>query len=738
MTISRGSLRALALFALFAGLTAFAQNSVPLAVEGKAAAVVVVPDGADGRSPEWRAAALLTTHLALMSGARLEVKRERDLGTVRLIGGRLVLATPVPAQGLPGEALLGTEGVPGETAGAARQTPSFLLVGAGNLTKMLGAEAEGVGVGGIRLKTFPNAVVLLGGPTSTPGEPGDDAEGVRYAAIELLERLGCGYLWPGPTGKVVPKRATVSVEPLDVRYTPSIRCRHIRVSGWSDRSDTGLKHLGVTQEQIAEWQKARAEIDGPPPEREDLKALNWTGWQRLGGRLPSFGHAGGGLRDGAKHMKEHPEWFAQQADGTRDQGGDSRWRLCKSNPELIAFVANDIIERVKADPTLTLVSLDSNDGGSNTGFCLCERCKALDPPDGPKIQLMTFGQRLRPDQPARKREMIEYVSLTDRMVFYWNSIAERVTQVHPNVQFGVSVYSAWTNPPVKRRLHPNLLTRYVPGDTTQLKGWQEAGLRQVFWRPNILLFNRRDGKLKSFVGPLCDAMRTFADVGIRQTDFDSIMNNWATAGLSYYAAARLNWNPRLTADEIIRDYSVRGFGPAAEPVAQYFSRIESLSRKGIKGSHAAPEDYVYTPETTAELRGLLNAADAASGGDAEIRARIAFLRMGLNYTELHERLDDMARRAQASEPGLDRTSARQWLDLNYLLMMDIMIGQEMAVNVPAITWGSGGFAKWRPLPPPPAGLSKPALTDRLRDPACRQTGREDSLEALLKVFRLTP
>ena len=168
---------------------------------------------------------------------------------------------------------------------------------------------------------------------------------------------------------VIPRSAAVAVEDLDVSFTPSIRRRYIR---WAQvarqpRADSGLERLGMTGEQ---WQAGRASAMGDEP------PISWTAWQRLGGQMPTFGHAGAGLRNGDQFLKAKPEWFALQADGTRNQAGDGRWRLCKSNPELIEHVARDIISQLHARPGTEIVSLDPNDGGSRTGWCLCENCWA--------------------------------------------------------------------------------------------------------------------------------------------------------------------------------------------------------------------------------------------------------------------------------------------------------------------------------------------------------------------------
>ena len=76
---------------------------------------------------------------------------------------------------------------------------AYILVGEGNLAKELGATSEGLGAGGIRIKTFGNALVLLGPDEKTPSDP----MGTQYAVTTFLdETLGCKYLWLTETGLV--------------------------------------------------------------------------------------------------------------------------------------------------------------------------------------------------------------------------------------------------------------------------------------------------------------------------------------------------------------------------------------------------------------------------------------------------------------------------------------------------------------------------------------------------------
>jgi hypothetical protein len=674
------------LCALAAGVAWGADGKVSLVAEGRPTALIVLPAEADGRSVEASAAKILSDHLWLMSGARFEVKRESELGEATVAGERLTFeAGKVPA------------GI-----------GSFVLVGESQAARSLGLTSAGLGPGGILVRTRGNVLALLG-----PSAPSDNG-GTRHAVIELLEQLGVRYLWPGEVGRVIPKSETIAVGPLALRFTPPIGQRHIRFMGMTERPQSGLAPLQLTREQWDQAAKQAAALD---------RGVGWGVWHRLGGNIGiGGGHAGAGLTGGwAEHGQKHPEWFALQADGTRDQqAAGGRWRLCKSNPELIEFVARTIIERANKDPNLRCVSLSPNDGGSSS-VCMCENCKKLDPPNAPQVRFTVFEHVGKP-----QRHEIDYVALTDRMVWYWNQIAERVVRVHPKLLFLVEAYSYWSTPPVRERLHPNMVLRYVPSGPEGWEGWQQAGAKRIYWRPNILLAGRRDGRLHVMAQRLVETMRYMADRGMLATDFDSIIHNWAVHGLNYYATARLTWNPHLTADEILDSYCQPGFGAGAGSVRRYFLRAQEIT--STPGSS-------YTPATLHELRSLLDAADRACGDDEPVRARIAFLRMGLNFTELQVTLDAFNEQATNKASALDRQRVERLLELNYLTLRDIVLHHNLAVHAPHLMWATGNFARWSPI----RGRGYRPTAELLAQVDAgnfRLTGRENSLDEMLTALGL--
>lgn len=169
-----------------------ATSELVLVADGQPEALIVLPRKDVAPRIEPAAAKILADHVFQMSGVWLPIARENDLGDVK-IEGRCIVPEP-------GKVSDGVE--------------TFVLVGEGDVAKRLGMTSQGLGPGGVLLKTNGNALALLG--FRSPSDP----YGTRHAVISFLEHLGCRYLWPGELGKVVPEKKTVTIRALNVRHTP--------------------------------------------------------------------------------------------------------------------------------------------------------------------------------------------------------------------------------------------------------------------------------------------------------------------------------------------------------------------------------------------------------------------------------------------------------------------------------------------------------------------------------------
>lgn len=600
-----------------------------------------------------------------MSGAKLPVLMESDLGDVKIEEGRMI-AEP-----------------------AKSKAETFILLGYGELSKRMGYDGKAAGPGGVIVETRGNTIGVF-----DVFQEGEVA--ANRAALVFLEKLGIRSLWPGVSGKVVPKKSTLSVGALNVHYTPKIGQRRIRMQEGPRNYEEGLALLGISPEEAKELRKKSFEINPP---------VEWAAWNGLGGDLGiGGGHAGYGMKGGWKeHGKSHPEWFALQPDGTRDMRGQDRWIACLSNPGLVEYVANSIIQELNGKAAKP-ISLAPNDGG-NVSPCMCEACKKLDPPDAPKVTLRMFAYA-----GDKGGTNIEYPSLTDRHVHYWNAVAERVNKVVPDQKFVVDAYSYYSSAPVREKLSPNLIVRYVPSGMDAWKGWQDAGAKLIFWRPNNMHKGYEFGIFKPVTRSDAQKLKAFADSGMIATDMQGIYHNWATQGLEYYINARFSWDPDQSYDAVLDDYCASGFGTAAAAIKKYFNILEQeIVQPDKKEGRAYP---VVSPETAEKLRACLKTAATAVKDDPDSRRRVEFLRAGLEFTIISAEAYRLAEKAQKGE-AVDLKAAKDLMDRRWKLMRNLFIKENLAVNTPIVAVGEESFL-WRPLkwkPPQSTGTSMQDSSD---------------------------
>ncbi len=551
----------------------------PILVEkGRPRAVILL--GAEASKAARIAAEELTGYIRKMSGARLPV----------IVEGQ----AEIPA---------------GETV---------ILLGDSQRAREVGFDPATLKPEELRLKTGADWVLIAG---SDRGPTGFPLNGTRWAAYELLERLGVRWLWPGKLGEVVPRRETVALPDLDYSYTPLLIQRNIRNIQWNERVQRGLDKLGFTRRQF---------------EAVHRDGHLWFARQRLAtqGKF-SYGHAFGHWWE--RYHEDHPDWFALQPDGTRNQPNiGNRSRLCVSNPEVIAQAAREAGQRLAANPSLFCASISPNDGGRAT-FCLCEKCRAWDAPGATLVHVW---------HPTNRDFMIP--SLTDRYVRFYSEVAKLVVKEHPHRYLGAYAYSAYRLPPVREKLHPNVFIGFVGlsylseearrRDLQSWDAWTKAA-QKFFLRPNLLAGGM--GFPALFPHRLVEDLKHCADTGMRVTDFDCCYQHWALKGLNYYVLARFLWNPEINVDEVIADYCRSGFGPAAEPVQQYFAALEGLiDQVAQEGKYegrrkSEPLAQKYTDEFLRARQAELDHARKLAGNDRQVLDRIAFLEVGLNYTRLN-------------------------------------------------------------------------------------------------------
>lgn len=475
--------------------------------------------------------------------------------------------------------------------------------------------------------------------------------GVSHALTYVLESLGCRYLWPGTSGKVVPRRDRVVLpKDIDITFTPKLVLRGVRsFTTLLDRTTYSLRRLGLDPRAFKDRQnracRDRTGNRGFWQWHGVNDSRDVAGYSATPGRY-EWGHYFGDYIE--HYAKDHLEWFALQCDGSREMRWEKeRPTFCLSNKDLAEETVRNLIAKFKAHPDKVAVSACLPDGG-HAAQCMCEACRRLDPVNAPPASFTYFNP---------KRTTVPYVSLTDRVLTFANRLAEGVDAALPGKRLTFYCYCNYEQPPVRVKPHRSLIFFNVTGDYSTLArrplsqksmaAWSAFG-NELFWRPNAL-------RCFNVSVPQDISRQVFTDFELFKanhligTDFDCMDNQWANKGLAYYMVAKAHINAeQLSYDDLLDDYCRTGFGAAADDVKAYFAFLASetdrvaaangetviLADGREVGSGAMAYVRTFDVERAASL---LDCAVSKVADDADVLRRIRFLKWGVEGAR-HERL----------------------------------------------------------------------------------------------------
>ena len=469
-------------------------------------------------------------------------------------------------------------------------------------------------------------------------EPGDTrlvlsgrAAGLSHAVTYLLETLGCRYLWPGKTGKIIPKVAVLDIPAISISHVSPFKVREIRV--FDPLQDYWRQNLERLKIDPREYKKVFDAASTDHPGNRSFFVWHGVndGRDQLGGAY-AWGHYFGDYYQ--KYGKEHPDWFALQPTGTREQvlrDRPERPQLCLSNKGLALQCAADHIARFKKTPGINGLSGSLPDGGYMTE-CMCENCRRLDPPNARKVRIHVQ---------APLWTSFEYASLTDRAMTFCNEIVAAIRRECPGKKLCYDIYSTYSLPPVRVKPDPDLVFISCDGSYVSEKAyrafrqniadWSTFG-NPLLWRPNGLI-GFHGAMPQNFARLAFKDMETFKVNGVFGTDFDCMDSQWAVKGLAYYMISKAHLNiDRLDYATLLDDYCAKAFGPAAKEMRGYFDALEDTLRYGIWRSEEKKSWIKCALALDLDsLKGFFDRAKAAAAGDEEVLARIDFHEEGLRY-----------------------------------------------------------------------------------------------------------
>ena len=464
----------------------------------------------------------------------------------------------------------------------------LVLVGNSNLVQKLGLSLPTgrLGSEGFLLRTEGSHVVIVGGRQ----------RGTMYGVYTFLEKLGCR--WFARDFSVIPKKPTLTVEPLDESQKPAFEYREVSFREALDK----------------DW-AARNKMNG--------SFMNLD--QSTGGDIGyyPFVHTSYLILPPDKYFRDHPEYYAL-VDGKRRSEGA---QLCLTNPYVLRLAIETVFEWIEQHPEASIYSVSQNDC---EGWCECDNCRRVEQEEGG----------------AHSGPILRFV----------NAVAAEVAKKHPEKLIDTLAYWYSEPPPLHARPLPNVRIRLCPIGACEAHAYEKCKddayflnhLREWSEITNQLYIWHYVTNFAHYLLPFPDFDELAADipmyskhgvVGIYLEGDYAEGGGGENAELRSYVLGRLLWNPSVDVNAIINEFMAAYYGKAGRPMRAYFDFLHWQVRLAPQGKgHSMwiftnPGVPYLSEEFLAQSLQLFHEAETAAGDDAT-RARVRKARLSIAYVRL--------------------------------------------------------------------------------------------------------
>jgi len=450
--------------------------------------------------------------------------------------------------------------------------------------KGLGLEIDKLDDDGFVIRPVDARHIVIAGPTPS---------GTEFGVCEFLERyVGVRWLMPGADGDDVPTSKTIAVAFEEVRQEPA----------FFSRLFSGLAGSAQT---------------------------TWARRNRMHGRV-SFHHNLHCLFPPETYTKTHPQFFPLR-NGKRyfpPTNNTHGWQPCFSAEGIVDEAIKNICRYFDQHPGATSYSLGVNDSG---GHCECAQCQAMD---------------------SGQKNFIGLRDVSDRYYGWCNRVVEGVLKKHPDKFFGCLAYSGVAQPPSRVKVHERIVPYMtydrmkwidpeIRADGHRVTEWWEKMSPVVGWYDYI--YGTPYCLPRVWFHQMADYYRYGHAHGVRAL-YAEAYPNWGE-GPKLYVSLKLQWNPYLDVDQLLRDWYVRAVGKeAADDLAAYYAHWEDFWTRRILqsewftkgGQYLAFSNPAYLADVTeadiSKSRALLEGV-VQKAATARQKARAGLLLRAFEYYE---------------------------------------------------------------------------------------------------------
>ena len=505
-----------------------------------------------------------------------------------------------------------------------------------------------LGKEGYLIKTTGDHLLIVG------GRP----RGTLYGVYGFLEDvLGCR--WYAPDENLVPKRATISVAPVNRVNCPALEYRE----GWLYIG--GCMGAWWSRNYDADWITRNRMNGGRPPPLDERHGGSFTESPR---------HS---LASDVVPIQEYaqtkPEYYAL-VDGKRTVTADCQ--VCMSSPEVIRVATEHVRRRMRRNPDAELIWVTQ---GDNSKFCQCAACQELYARYGDWDSAL--DQPLPPGTPQGWKD--GYGGITGALLHFVNGIADNLEDEFPDRRIATFAYQPTRRPPRGIAPHRNVVVWYCAIERCHCHPFGHGPTSGLFYHhaAELAAWTRlaKTVYVYEYMGNmnlapdllnLAQDVRLYRDMGVKGITSDSIQEAHTGFGyLRFYIWMKLLWNPDFDAESGMREFLNAYYGAAAPYLRGFINlldRPESWQR--IHPAQLTPwtEDAVnpvaaerfrncklrnLTRRALEDAEDLFRQAEAAVTGDNSRHERVQAARLPFDRAVLEspELPADDPRRRQAAD-----------------------------------------------------------------------------------------
>ena len=445
---------------------------------------------------------------------------------------------------------------------------------------------------------------------------------VRYAAVAFLEDYcGVRFFHAGSGGTVAPAKPVCSAPDglLDVRE-PCIGYRRMLFRREGLESD-------ISMDDYRTWMVRRA-YQLEPQEASTVAAFEKAVPLSL--------------------FADHPEYFPL-IDGRRSlDAARCKKRRCFTNPDVLRLVTDYIVGHCRHDNAFLLAQ-----AAENGGWCECDACRK-------------WG--LGDDGKWRPQNLVHRFGV---------ELSRRALRQMPEARICAQAYSDWRFPPTSSDIvyDPRVAVHYCP--ISRCYAHPLTAPCNDRFRHDYEAWRRHAPLLGTFGWSSVSGMRYSPTVRVFAADlrwllaqgFDAWLdgNSMPVERLStglgnwrlHYVASRMVWDPKLDVEALLDETDRLYYGAAYAPMHAYQNLRQKVwdATEGHARTQVPRRCYscLDVPGAEDELLSLLDQGEKLAAGDAELQARIAIDRRGLEQYWIAGHREKMRKiAARAALPREDR------------------------------------------------------------------------------------